>query len=215
MVNKRPGRPSGSSDARQRLVTAAQRLLSDGHPATITARQIAEEAGLSHSLVNYHFGSKDELLIAALALTVAPHHVVTAATEHGTLDVRALAEGIVMVWEHPVHGPRLVAFARELATDGARAQLLSRYLERTVFGALAEAVGRTAARRLAVVIVGTIFTRYVLALPMMSTQSPAEVVGQIVALAGRMPAQIRMSSRGKSVNVSTPESVMRIDSESS
>ncbi|MBE8146399.1 TetR/AcrR family transcriptional regulator [Brevibacterium casei] len=121
MVNKRPGRPSGTSDARQRLVAAAQRLLAGGHPATITARQIAAEAGLSHSLVNYHFGSKDELLIVALALTVAPHHVVAAATEHGALDVRALAEGIVAVWDHPVHGPRLVAFARELADDGSRA----------------------------------------------------------------------------------------------
>ena len=71
MVNKQPGRPSGTSDARQRLVAAAQRLLAGGHPAIITARQIAAEAGLSHSLVNYHFGSKDELLIVALALTVA------------------------------------------------------------------------------------------------------------------------------------------------
>lgn len=195
MVNKRPGRPSGGSDAREQLIAAAQRLLTDGHPATISARRIARDAGVSHSLVNYHFGSKDDLILTALSLTIAPHHVVRAATAGGTLDVTALATGIVRLWDHPDHGPRLVRFARELASDGTRAALLSSYLENAVFGGLAAAVGNRTARRLAVIIVGTIFTRYVLALPLMAAQTPAEVVRQIVDLAGPMPPRERPPRR--------------------
>ena len=53
-------------DIRERLVSAAERLLRSGRKAdSLTTREIAAEAGASAGLVNYHFDSKDALVAAA------------------------------------------------------------------------------------------------------------------------------------------------------
>lgn len=183
MVNKRSGRPSGHSDARERLILTAQALIFSGNPSPPSSRSIAREAGVSHTLVNYHFGTKEELFVAAIALTTAPHHVVANSIRGGELDVKRLAAGIVAIWEHDVHGPTLAKFAREIGSGGPQAAVLSDYLERSVFDALVAAIGRQNARSLAIIIVGTIFTRYVLRLPMMTALSQTEVSSQIVKMA--------------------------------
>jgi AcrR family transcriptional regulator len=57
---------STSSDARDRLLDAAERLLAAEGGGALTTRRIAAEAGVNHGLVHYHFGTVDDL-IAALA----------------------------------------------------------------------------------------------------------------------------------------------------
>jgi AcrR family transcriptional regulator len=57
---------SASSDPRDRLLDAAERLLGAEGGAALTTRRIASEAGVNHGLVHYHFGTVDDL-IAALA----------------------------------------------------------------------------------------------------------------------------------------------------
>ena len=57
---------SASSDARDRLLDAAERLLAAEGGAALTTRRIAAEAGVNHGLVHYHFGTVDDL-VAALA----------------------------------------------------------------------------------------------------------------------------------------------------
>jgi AcrR family transcriptional regulator len=48
------------------LLDAAERLLVAEGPAALTTRRIAEEAGQSHGLIRYHFGSLEQLLVCAL-----------------------------------------------------------------------------------------------------------------------------------------------------
>ena len=176
MVNRSPGRPARGFDARKRLIDAAHAHWDSGDLATVSARQLAAEAGVSHTLVNYHFGSKDALIAAALSLRAAPHHVVDAARNtEGRLDLTRLVRGLVSIWEHPAHGPRLVAFARGLAAGDDRSRALMTYLQRTVFDALVAEFGRERARMMATAIIGVIFARYVLELPAMTALTPNEV----------------------------------------
>lgn len=47
------------------LDAAFRRLAEDGY-AALSVREIAKDAGVNHALINYHFGSKDQLVIAVL-----------------------------------------------------------------------------------------------------------------------------------------------------
>ena len=47
------------------LDAAFRRLASDGY-AALSVREIAKDAGVNHALINYHFGSKDQLVIEVL-----------------------------------------------------------------------------------------------------------------------------------------------------
>ena len=183
MVNNRPGRPRGKATARQRLLDAAHRHFEAGDLATVSARKIAEEAGVSHTLVNYHFGSRDALIASAVSLRAAPHQVVASATdENGHIDLARLVHGLVLVWEHPDNGARLAEFARGLASGDERAPVLMSYLQNTVFSALAAEFGQERARRMATAIVGVVFARYVLRLPAMASLTPAQVAAHLLTM---------------------------------
>lgn len=47
------------------LEAAFRRLVHEGY-AALSSREIAKDAGVNHALINYHFGSKDNLVIAVL-----------------------------------------------------------------------------------------------------------------------------------------------------
>src|SRR5215469_15501069 len=55
-----------SADVRAALVTAAMDALREAGYAGASAREIASRAGCSQALVFYHFGSVNDLLLAAL-----------------------------------------------------------------------------------------------------------------------------------------------------
>ncbi len=56
--------PSGHTKARI-LEAAFQRLAREGY-AAMSVREIAKDAGVNHALINYHFKTKDQLVIAVL-----------------------------------------------------------------------------------------------------------------------------------------------------
>ncbi len=146
----------------------------------MTSRKLASEVGVSHTLVNYHFGSRDGLVAAVIALRAAPHDVVALSLgADGAVDLTRLAHGILAVWEHPEHGARLAGFARRLASGGGAADSISEYIQRSVFQPLVDDFGREHARRIATAIVGFLFGRYVLALPMFTAPSRDEA-GQLL-----------------------------------
>src|SRR5580698_7554777 len=58
---------SEAGDAtRKALLDAAEELLISKGAAAITTRKVAERAGVNQALVHYHFGTIEELLVAAL-----------------------------------------------------------------------------------------------------------------------------------------------------
>src|ERR671910_3642271 len=51
---------------RERILDAAFRRLAREGYAALSVREIAKDAGVNHALINYHFRSKDQLVIAVL-----------------------------------------------------------------------------------------------------------------------------------------------------
>lgn len=66
----RPSAPSlhdgDTTQTRERILEATfRRMVSEGY-AALSVREIAKDAGVNHALINYHFGSKDQLVIDVL-----------------------------------------------------------------------------------------------------------------------------------------------------
>ncbi|WP_296195416.1 TetR family transcriptional regulator [uncultured Microbacterium sp.] len=182
-VDRRRGRPRGASDTRERLIQAARSAIEGGEGAAFSARAIAREVGVSHTLVNYHFGSLAGLRAAAFAVAIAPHTLVVRSTRaDGTVDIAALARAFLGAWEHPRLGPHLAAQARRVASSEAYAAAFSTYLESAVFGALVGPLGVAPARRAALAFVGTVFARYVLRVPIVADLDTATLVRQLTAM---------------------------------
>lgn len=63
-------RPAGASEGRREavdaLLDAAERLLVDQGYGALTARKLADEAGVNHGLVHYYFGSMEEVMVQVL-----------------------------------------------------------------------------------------------------------------------------------------------------
>ena len=61
-----PRSDNRTENTRRRLLDATfQRLAREGY-ASLSLREIGRDAGINHALISYHFGSKDELVIAVL-----------------------------------------------------------------------------------------------------------------------------------------------------
>ena len=66
-----PGEPhlfgeAERSDTRAKILDAAFRRLATEGYAALSVREIAKDAGVNHALINYHFRTKDQLVIAVL-----------------------------------------------------------------------------------------------------------------------------------------------------
>ncbi|MYM61918.1 TetR/AcrR family transcriptional regulator [Pseudomaricurvus sp. HS19] len=55
-----------SSETRSQLIDAADQILKQEGSAALTARKVADKIGLSRHIVNYYFGSMEELIVAIL-----------------------------------------------------------------------------------------------------------------------------------------------------
>ncbi len=59
-------RSGSSGDTKTRILNAAFRRLNDEGYAALSLREIAKDAGVNHALINYHFRSKEQLVVAVL-----------------------------------------------------------------------------------------------------------------------------------------------------
>ncbi|MFI6517702.1 TetR/AcrR family transcriptional regulator [Spirillospora sp. NPDC050679] len=64
--------PSSSSEARHRLLEAAERLLREQGYEQVSVRAVNKAAGMNPAAVHYHFGSKQELVTALLEQRLRP-----------------------------------------------------------------------------------------------------------------------------------------------
>lgn len=61
-----------AGDTRERILDVAERLFADAGFASTSLRDITAEAGVNLAAVNYHFGSKEALLVAILERRIRP-----------------------------------------------------------------------------------------------------------------------------------------------
>lgn len=72
MEKRRPGRPVGRSDIRDKLLAAARECFRQHPYGKVTTREIAEIAGSNLAMIHYYFGSKEGLYQAVLGDLARP-----------------------------------------------------------------------------------------------------------------------------------------------
>lgn len=125
-----PGRPTRPSadETRERILAAALELFSERSFEGATTRHIAERAGVTQPLLNYHFRSKDELWRAAIDRLFARLHAVLDTRIAGLRGVDELTTAKLIVREFVTFSaanPQLHRIImQECKTDGPRVDWL-------------------------------------------------------------------------------------------
>ena len=76
-------------ETRLRIIEAAWALIAERGLASLTTRLVAERAGVSHGMCNYHFTGKDDLVLAVV--DYARHYWITPIEKHLAANLPAEA----------------------------------------------------------------------------------------------------------------------------
>jgi AcrR family transcriptional regulator len=121
-VVKKRGRPGGA-DTRRRIIEATLETLKAEGFAEASSRAIARTGGFNPALIFYHFGSLDELLLAALdetsARRLARYHEAIAEAE----TVEELVAAAAQVYAEDRESGHITVVAQMIAASIARPEL--------------------------------------------------------------------------------------------
>jgi AcrR family transcriptional regulator len=124
MIGRRPGR----STTRQDLIDAARVVFAERGIAGATTRLIAAEAGVDASMIQHHFGSKDGLFQAVLAIPVDPAKVLAPMFSASPYDAGRTLLGLMLAtWDSEV-GSSILALVRSATQDPTIAEQAREYL---------------------------------------------------------------------------------------
>jgi AcrR family transcriptional regulator len=88
-------RAGRGADTRRRIIEAAWSIIAERGISALTTRLVAQRAGVSHGMCNYHFAGKEDLVIAVV--DYARHYWITPLEEHlaAPLPAREKLERII------------------------------------------------------------------------------------------------------------------------
>lgn len=115
-----PSRPRGGSDAKDRILSAAQTsFLRHGYSAT-TMRAVAAAADVDPALISYHFGSKQGLFGGVMALGISPGQVMDRALKGDPQQMpQQTIRAILATWDDPETGGSLTLLVTQAQRGGS------------------------------------------------------------------------------------------------
>jgi AcrR family transcriptional regulator len=114
---KRPGRPSGASDTRDRILASARELFARNGISNTSIRAIAGDAGVDSALVHHYFGTKEKLFAAAVDIPIDPTEVLAVLRVTPVEDLgRTIPLVVLSLWESDLNA-RLKATLRSAIAD--------------------------------------------------------------------------------------------------
>lgn len=181
---RRRGRPRGASDARARILDAAQHEFAERGYDGATMRAIAAHAGVDSALLHHYFGTKADLFTACADLPVRPDR------EIGRLLAgprEAVGPGLVrfvlVAMEDDATRRRALTVLRASLGNRLATPLLVGFLRRELIGRLMTGIdGPDAELRASLVaaqMAGLLIGRYVAELPGLTNASIDELVERI------------------------------------
>ena len=180
-AGRRPGRP----DTRALILQAAKNEFAEKGFDRATLRSIASRAGVDPALGYHYFGSKDDLLLAALEVPFDPRELVPELTAGGApgLGLR-IAERFVAIWDSEERRLPLVALVRTSLSSETGSVVLRDGLARMILEPISAVIdapnARLRAQFVASQLLGMAVARYVLRLEPLAS-APAELVVSAIA----------------------------------
>jgi AcrR family transcriptional regulator len=182
---KRPGRPPGTSDTRERILGSARNLFVRNGIDKTSIRAIAKDAGVDPALVHHYFGTKTQLFAAAIHIPIDPMAVIVPLQKVPVEQLGSVLPSILLsLWDSEA-GKGFIAELRSLLA-GSDVTLLRSFLQEVITAEVGSRVdnppgsGRVRVQFVASQLVGVVMARYILELDPFKSL-PVEQIAQTIA----------------------------------
>ncbi|MDA2890743.1 TetR family transcriptional regulator [Mycolicibacterium sp. BiH015] len=184
---KRPGRPPGPSDTRDRILSSARELFARNGIDNTSIRAIAADAGVDPALVHHYFGTKTELFAAAIHIPIDPMSIIRPLREVPVDEIGYVLPTLLLpIWDSEI-GKGFIATLRSLLGGSvADVSMVRSFLQEVIAAEVGPRVdnppgtGRIRVQFVASQLVGIVMARYILELePFKSlpVQQVADTIG--------------------------------------
>ena len=184
-MTKRPGRPPGPSDTRDRILTSARELFARNGIDKTSIRSIAASAGVDAALVHHYFGTKQQLFAAAIHIPIDPMQVIGPMRETPVDELGLkLPSMLLPLWDSEL-GSGFIATLRSLLA-GNDVRLVRSFLQEVISVEVGKRVddppgsGRIRVQFVASQLVGVVMARYILELEPFKSL-PVQQVAETIA----------------------------------
>lgn len=115
---KRPGRPPGTSDSRERILVNARELFARNGIGNTPIRAIAAASNVDSALVHHYFGTKEQLFAAAVKIPIDPMQVIGPMREAPIEDLGLTLPSLLLpLWDSAIGAGYIAALRSLLAGD--------------------------------------------------------------------------------------------------
>jgi AcrR family transcriptional regulator len=184
-TRKRPGRPPGSSDTRDRILASARELFARNGIDKTSIRAVAAGADVDAALVHHYFGTKQQLFAAAIHIPIDPMQVIGPMRETPVEELGLKLPSVLLpLWDSEL-GSGFIATLRSLLA-GSEVSLVRSFLQEVIAVEVGSRVddppgsGMIRVQFVASQLVGVVMARYILELEPFASL-PVEQIAQTIA----------------------------------
>jgi AcrR family transcriptional regulator len=194
---KRPGRPRGASDTRERILLGARELFARNGFDKTSIRAVAASAGVDSALVHHYFGTKQQLFTAAINVPIDPMQVIGPIRQTPVEEIGYTLPALLLpLWDSEA-GQSFVATLRSMLAAND-VSLLRSFLQEVIAAEVGPRVdnppgtGFIRVQFVASQLVGILMARYILALEPFASLPPEQIAQTIAPnlqryLTGELP----------------------------
>ncbi|MFV9636073.1 TetR/AcrR family transcriptional regulator [Mycobacterium neumannii] len=194
---KRPGRPPGPSDTRERILNSARELFARNGIDKTSIRAIAAAADVDPALVHHYFGTKTQLFAAAIHIPIDPMQVIGPIQQVPVEEIgRTLPSLLLPLWDSEL-GKGFIATLRSIIA-GNDTSLVRSFLQEVIAREVGSRVddppgsGPVRVQFVASQLVGVVMARYILELEPFKSLPVEQIVDTIAPnlqryLTGELP----------------------------
>tara|TARA_B100000519_G_scaffold90133_1_gene78207 strand:+ start:301 stop:924 length:624 start_codon:yes stop_codon:yes gene_type:complete len=197
---KRPGRPPGASDTRDRILSSARELFARNGIDKTSIRAIATDAGVDPALVHHYFGTKTQLFAAAIKIPIDPMSIIGPLREVPVDEIGHVLPSLLLpLWDSEL-GKGFIATLRSVlgGSNVAELSMFRAFLQDVITAEVGSRVddppgsGRVRVQFVASQLIGVVMARYILELEPFRSLPVTEVVETIAPnlqryLTGELP----------------------------
>ena len=182
---RRPGRPAGISDTRDRILASARELFARNGIDRTSIRAVAAGAGVDAALVHHYFGTKQQLFAAAIHLPIDPMVVIAQMRETPVEELgHTLPSVLLPLWDSEL-GVGLIATLRSLIA-GDEVGLARSFLQEVISVEVGSRVdnppgtGKIRTQFVASQLMGVVMARYIVKIEPFASL-PSEQIVEMIA----------------------------------
>lgn len=182
---KKPGRPAGSSNTRDRILGCARDLFARNGINNTSIRAVAAAAGVDSALVHHYFGTKEKLFAAAVHIPIDPMDVIGPLRDVPIDELGHRIPSILLpLWDSEI-GAAFIATLRSILA-GSEINLFRTFIQDVIAGEVGARVddppgsGIVRIQFVASQLVGIVMARYILQLEPFASL-PAQQIADTIA----------------------------------